>query len=568
MVILALSVGVDPACGQDTIVPRRVVCHGQSISDVIVRADAPSVAGLARYPYAGRVARLAHTVTRQAVIRRFVLLEEGDRCSELRRAESERILRAQPYLADARVVPFDDGRGGVIIEIYTVDEISLLLDAGITSQSPNVSRLGLGSRNLAGEAIEAQLQWRAGDGFRDRYTARLVDYQLFHRPYTLFAEGDRAELGGRWAAAASHPFYTDLQRVAWRVATGVDHGYFAFSRPLIDSSAVGITRRYIDAGGIVRIGEPGRLSLFGTSVTRIHFDPEQAGVLIGRGRLYPDTSRILLGRYRPHQSTRLNALWGVRNIVFMPVEGFDALAGAQDVRTGFQLGTILGRSNAILGSGDNDIFLLGEVYGGIGSPTSFAAFQVQGEGRQNYRTNEWDDVIASGRVAAYLRPTRRNSAILAAEFGGGWQQRGPFQLGLGDERGGVRGFSASRAAGGQRGVVRIEDRVYLGRLRALADVGVGAFVDGGKVWAGDVAFGATTPASIGAGISLLAAVPPRSRKLWRLDIALPLAGGDPDARGVTIRVSSTDATRVFWREPDDVATGRERAAPTSIFNWP
>ncbi|GAC1515047.1 MAG: hypothetical protein NVS1B4_04300 [Gemmatimonadaceae bacterium] len=495
-------------------------------------------------------------------------MEEGDRCSELRRAESERILRAQPYLADARIIAFDDGHGGVILEIYTVDEISLRLDAGVRSQAPNINRFGLGSRNLAGEAIEAQFQWRAGDGFRDRYAARVVDYQLLHRAYTLSAEGERAELGGRWAAAVSHPFFTDLQRVAWRMATGSDHGYFGFARPLVDSSAVGLSRRYIDVGGIIRIGEPGRLSLFGASVTRTQFDPDQAGILIGSGRVYPDTTQLLMGRYSSHQSTRLNALWGVRNIVFLPVEGFDALAGAQDVRTGFQLGTIFGRSNAILGSRDNDIFLLGEIYAGMGSQTSFVALQVQGEGRQNYRSNGWEDVVASGRVATYIRSAHRNTFSLASEFGGGWQQRGPFQLGLGDDRGGVRGFSDSRAAGAQRAVARAEDRFYIGRFRALADVGLGIFVDAGKVWAGDVAFGATTPVRVGAGISVLAAVPPRSRTMWRIDLAIPMTSGDPQVRGLTIRISSTDATRVFWREPDDVAGGRERAAPTSIFNWP
>ena len=34
------------------------------------------------------------------------------------------------------------------------------------------------------------------------------------------------------------------------------------------------------------------------------------------------------------------------------------------------------------------------------------------------------------------------------------------------------------------------------------------------------------------------------------------------------RITSTNATRQFWREPDDIASSRERSVPANVFSWP
>jgi hypothetical protein len=69
------------------------------------------------------------------------------------------------------------------------------------------------------------------------------------------------------------------------------------------------------------------------------------------------------------------------------------------------------------------------------------------------------------------------------------------------------------------------------------------------------------------GIGLLAAVPPRSARLWRLDLAVPL-GTEARGRRVEIRITSFDRTAFFWREPSDIEGARERTVPSSIFSWP
>ena len=551
---------------QDTL-GEPVPCSGQMVSDIVVRTLPPALGEMGRRSrVAARLVRSLHATTKPVVVRRLVIQGVGAQCSELARAESERILRAQPYIAEATITPHATADGSVVLEVVTVDELEWLVDVGVKGESPYVNRVRLGNANIAGEAIALQGVWAAAGGpYRDTFGARFMDYQLLGRPYQLMLTGTRRPLGGDWTALAGHAFLTDLQRVAWRTATGERSEYVALLRETADAPSVRIKRSFTDVGGIVRVGAPGRLSLFGASYTREYDSGDNEYIRVTRDGLVPDTTAVT-DSIRPYRSARINGLWGVRNIHFLRVTGFDALSATQDVREGFQLGLLGGRSLAVLGSENDDIFLSADIYMGVGSPKTFGAIQVQGEGRQDYNTNHWDGILSSGRAAIYHRATTRQTLLLDGEWSGGWRQRLPFQLTLGDERGGVRGYRDSQSGGAQRAVVRVEDRWYIGRIRALADLGVAPFFDAGRLWAGDAGFGVDTPIRMGAGISLLAAVPPRSKRLFRIEVGYPISD-DPHAK-LEIRLTATDLTRLFWDEPGDVKRSRESTVPASIFNWP
>ena len=553
------------------LVRHNTSCNGQTVTEVDVDPRRPSFGGAsARWRRLARSLGLHHRTTRDEVVRRFVLLEPGQPCSELRRAESERILRAQPFLSSARVRALPDGRGGTRIEVVTTDEVPAILGGAINRG--RISALRLGNTNLYGTALSVEASWRQGFFYRDGWGARVTDFQFLGRPYVLNVDARRQPLGGEVLAQLSHPYLTDLQRIAWRVSYGNGIGYAGFIRPDTIPGSAGDPslrsgREFLDVGGVFRVGRPGRLSLFGLSLSREREVTDRDPVIRSDSGLLADTAAALTGRYESFRAARLNALWGVRNLRFMTVSGFDALRAQQDVRTGFELGTVLGRSIPALGTTEDDIFVAGDLYVGAGTPRSFVGLHALAEGREDVNTTRWDGILASGRLAWYHVITPHHTLITSGQFGGGWRQRVPFQLRLGEPQGGVRGYAGSRVAGGQRAVATIEDRWYLGRFRNVADLGLAPFVEGGRMWARDVPFGQSVGNRYGAGIGLLTTFGARSKRVYRVDFAVPLVK-DPYGRRVDVRFSTRDDTRDFLRESNDVTRGRERTVPRSVFTWP
>jgi hypothetical protein len=543
-----------------------VTCKGERISRIDIDPNPPfRIEGTTVWQRAGRFAARQHMTTKESVIRRYLALQLGDACTEVRRAESERILRAQPFIADATVLAYPDGNGGIILNVTTVDEVSLIVGAGVTSATPHFRSLLLGEDNLLGSALHAEAQWKKGNVFRDIYAGKLIDYQFLGRPYQFRVEGGRRELGSDWAMEASHPFLTDLQRISWRTTAGNTLGFFYFRRPDALPVALRIERSYSDIGGVIRIGPPlGRLALVGGSISFEDENPGTQPVIIDSA-ITADTSQALINRYTKHQTARLNALWGLRDVHFLRVSGFDALEGTQDLRTGVQVATLVGKGVNLLRGKESDWFGSTNLYAGAASQISYTAIEIAGEGRRD-QAGDWDGVLAHGRAAIYLKPFNRQTVMTDLTFSGGWKQRIPFQLTFADRDGGLRGFRSAQVGGGRRLIGRVEDRYLIGRYKDFASIAVAGFAEGGKLWAGDSPFGVNTSLYASTGFSLLAASPPQSRRTFRADFAFPVRG--VHGRGAEVRLIVTDFTRTFRVEPRDIFNSRERSVPTSVFNWP
>ncbi len=562
-----------------------VPCKGQIISRIDVTTKPPfEVRGSKVLRRLTHELTQIHATTNPAVIRRFLALRPGMACDELRRLDSERILRGQPYLADASIIPILDDAGGVYLSVVTTDEISLVLGGGGSGGNPYLKAIRLGEQNFMGEAVSVVGQWKYSEHFRDNFSAFITDYQFLGRPYQMSVLGARNELGGEWGFEVSHPFRSDLQKFSWRTTAGSREEYRYFRRlqvvlPPLDGEdlvaegprprppAVLLQRGYADMGGVARIGPPGgTLGLVGGSISYEDEMPQNFPTAVGRGTIQRDTIGILVDRYVRHRSTRLNALAGLRDVRYIQVTGFEALDGRQDMRKGFEIATLLGRGYELLGSKVNDLFASANIYAGAGTPSIFAAVEGTIEGRRDNETKRWDGILGSGRFATYSKPAPRQTVLTSLEWSGGWKQRIPFQLFLGDRTGGPRGYEKSVLGGGQRMVLRLEDRFFLGRVKSLASVGIAPFTDLAKIYAGDAPFGVTTGINASVGLSLLASVPPKSQRMWRLDVAFPL-NRDHGAQ-LKFSLVNRDFTSVFWREPADIRRNRERSVPTSIFNWP
>lgn len=581
-VTMAMATLLSPLCrlcAQDSVPPHlapvsnrgrlpRAGCAGQKITDIVVVTQPPYTDKLPRQAeFLRRAARSLHVTTRVDVIRRFLLLDVGEPCNQIRRAESERILRAQPYLVDARIDVYDDEQGGVRLEVQTRDEFSLIAEPNVQFTSPVLKGMRLGESNLGGTAVMAAVNWRDGGPYNDVIGAQLTDYQFGGARNELRLLGQRYEHGQELRAEVIRPYYTDLQRFAWVASLGGTRDYVGFLRPGRDANAVNVVRQFADVGAVSRLGPIGRLKLLGLSLTREYVRTDSLPVLLTDMGIRSDSAGVLPVRFRQQRVVRLNGLLGLRRLRFERVQGFDALDGAQDIRVGMQMNAVYGQS---LGAGnaiDRDRFVATNLYAGLGGARWFSGIQAIGEARYNRNRKAWENLISSGRVAWYFKPAVKQLTLVQAEWGAARNMQVPFQLSLADYDGGILGHGYSDEPGAKRLVFRAEQRLIVPTRYNVADVGFAGFAEMGKLWAErSVPYSVTTPWRGAVGVSILAAIPPHSRRLWRVDFALPISS-DPQRR-FEIRFSNDDRTRVFWREPADVSSFRERTVPTSLFSWP
>jgi hypothetical protein len=226
-----------------------------------------------------------------------------------------------------------------------------------------------------------------------------------------------------------------------------------------------------------------------------------------------------------------------------------------------QFGGLVGRET---GSGYGGWFVGRQVYAGAGNARSFVGMQASVEtGRV---AGDWSDMIAEGRLAWYSRPSKRRTRIASFEYSGAWNTSVPFELRLGTDHVGLRGYEDSRTSGGRRAVARLEERLVLPGFKKYMGFGGAAFVDAGKMWAGDVPFGQTVNPRVGAGVGLIVAVPRSSRQNLRLDVATPLISDAGSKWGVNFTITSGRPR--FWRPASDLARARSAAQTPVVFGWP
>jgi hypothetical protein len=566
--LFALAVAAGRLAAQDTtaapkpaaapVAPR---CNGETISQVTVdRGEAVMVERSAGWLRPFLRFALAGAPTRESAVAPFLLVRQGDTCSETMLAESERVLRAQPYLADARAVVTSDTAGTVRVDVSTTDDIRSIVGLGVKDNKP--TRLKLGSGNVAGYGMAIAAQWQQGFAFRDGWYFRFADYHAFGQPFLFDTQLERAPLGEITTASLSKPLYSQIQRLAWSATVARVDRYQTFLRgENVDPLSLDVERRSWQANAVYRIGG-GSYGLFaGAQVGGDRVAPAERGVIITDTGFVADADTTLGPRYGTQSRTLIAAILGARALKFFKAVGFNTLEGAQDVANGMQFGGLVGRET---GSGYGGWFVGSQVYAGAGNARSFVGMQASVEtGRVD---GDWNDMIAEGRLAWYSRPSKRRTRIASFEYSGAWNTSVPFELRLGTDHVGLRGYEDSRTSGGRRAVARLEERLVLPGFKKYMGFGGAAFVDAGKMWAGDVPFGQTVNPRVGAGVGLIVAVPRSSRQNLRLDVAAPLISDAGSKWGVNFTITSGRPR--FWRPASDLARARSAAQTPVVFGWP
>jgi hypothetical protein len=489
-----------------------------------------------RLRLAYRVANALHVRTRASVIRRDLLVRPGD-CFDLDLLiESERLLRANHYLAYARVHHQTNAAGDHDIVVETRDEWSTRLDLR-ASLDGGISFDGASLResNFLGTGQTLELFYLDYDANRD-YGIAYHTHQLARSRWHLGAALGQTRNGSLALQSLAYPFRTEAGQWAARQEIRWLDRYFDY---LVDDDGLEkhlllpTRTRALDLALLRRFGRVGSQTTLGVAISysEITFPGDAAAELVHGddfdGRHPADSTWLqpLQQQLAPLRTLRSLLLLGQRNVTWVKRQGFDSLRGDQDLRLGTDAALAFGRS-LTAAAGEHHLYTALDLYGGTEVGDLLLAGRLSGDAQYPLgpRREGWQDIFAQAEALAYWKPAHsaRQTLVLRAAAAGALQTRTPFQLILGGDLG-VRGYPRTRFPGGRRLLLSLEDRLtFDGPLRNVMDLGATAFFDLGRVWPGDAPYGIDSGWRAAAGLGLRNAFPSGGRRTYRIDLALPI----------------------------------------------
>ncbi|OGU02100.1 MAG: hypothetical protein A2085_03795 [Gemmatimonadetes bacterium GWC2_71_10] len=540
----------------------QVSCDGRQIGRITVTTRSLFTVEESRIPtFLQRLGNSLHWQTQESTVRRELLFGAGEPCDRRRLAETQRLLRAQPYLRSATVVAQESTGETVDVHVTTFDDWSLRGSARIETGGTRgpIRRLRIAEENLWGRGLRAQLRFN-NEGRQPGVDVAVSTRQLFGQDDADFLFG-RSSVGPVAEQSVLHAFESEFDRTAWREATRYRKEPFLLTSPALGLVVQPIVLTGFDAGIAQRFGRPGLLAITGglLSYERLFIE----GDAFAWDAVYDSAAAATLrGQWRERRRVRAHLLLGGRALKFVQRGGIDAVNAAEDIRLGFEGGLVGGAT--VLGGRrlQQDRFGAAEFYAGAQLSARTLAF-ARGKWEGRYHSGAWDGVIAWGDVVAYHTSSNRTTMVYGVTAAGGWNNSTPFQLTLAGPFG-LRGFGGAGLPVARRIVAHAERRTFRGVVLGAVDLGTALFVDAGQGWGGHVPFGEDTGflGSIGAG--LRAAFPSGSRLTYRLDIAVPLRGG----HGLELRTGFRQQFGILRGESEDVIRSREQVSSVTVFNFP
>jgi hypothetical protein len=503
-----------------------------------------------------------HWQSREATIRLDLLFSVGDRCDPRRLAETERLLRARPYLRSALVTAVPTADGGVTVVVQTRDEVSLSVRATVEG-GPGfpVRHLNLAEDNVLGRGIGVSGDYSNTGRFPAAF-GDLFDHHFLGHRIEAELQGGKSEVGPVGEETVRRAFESDFDRVAWRESVRYRKEPFSLVSTTMGTILQPLVNVGADLGAAARFGEPGALRLvgFALSAERLHVE---SAPLAPAPSGDSAAAAALGGRFEERRDMRAQLLLGARRLAFRPFLGLDAVRALEDVPEGAEAGLVLGKSLFGGGGLQGDWFAAMETATGTElTPRELLFTHGKVEGRLLTTSGQWEGVLGDAEVELY-RLGPRVTTVVAVDGAGGWNTRTPFQLLLAGPDG-LRGYGTLALPVGRRIVFHLEQRYFLGNLLGFADVGAVAFAEAGRGWAGDAAFGENTGllGSVGAGLRVAGAR--GSRRTYALDLAIPLMRG----LGPELRLGIGQQFGITHGEPDDVIRSREPISSVTVFDYP
>jgi hemolysin activation/secretion protein len=455
--LLAIGLAVSPPGDEDR--PGPVI----DTIEVVIE-DVFEDGGLTPDYWAYRWANQLHVETKEAVIRRELLFREGEPVDEEALAQTERNLRALPFLRKARIETHPagtDGEGAVRVRVVVGDSWSTVPEARLSKVGNEwVWAVGATEGNLFGRGKQLQTLHTSGLD-RDETFVLYRDPRFFGSRVGLSTYYSDASDGHHGAFSAQRPFYS-LDSL-WSFRSGFED--FDRLDPLYEDGERVVdlrhSRRHADFEAARAVRRSDRSAL------RLHLGYQFSDDLVEQERRKFGVVQV-----------------GLTSVVhsFRKLSHVNRFERTEDINLGNEAAAFVGISNPSLGGepGDSYFFFLSERRGLALNAGGFVLGAASWQARR--RQGEIENAIARFRLDIVQKISSRRILLAKADYQHGSSLDPEVQIRLGAESG-LRGYPVRQFNGSRSLLLSVEGRWFLAdEVLRLVSVGVAGFVDSGYAW--------------------------------------------------------------------------------------
>lgn len=477
-----------------------------------------------------RFANRVHMTTEPDVINNLLLFRSGEEYEPKKLSESERLLRRQGYLYDAKIDAEINCNGEVDVNVVTRDLWTLLPEISFSrSGGENKSSIGFRESNLLGWGKRLSFS-RTTDADRSGYLFVYDDPNILSTRYRGRIEYSDNSDGKRHLLELTYPFYS--------INTPYSYGLVSYSDQRTES--------------LYQRGEVYSEFEQKTDYNRIHFGHSKQ---LGNSW----TQRLSVGYVHEQHSfnktvNTFSPLADERQLSypyvsghwfedhFIKVRNFDSIYRTEDLNLGWNIQSLLGYSNKQISDDDSRaIYSFNARKAHFSGDNTLWRFQASLDGNWNEKQSKVENLFASSQIQYYLNTTTKQSWYAKIRLDYAKNLTHDKQLSLGGENG-LRGYPLDYQQGDRSFLINLEKRYYWEYdLLQLFKVGGAAFVDIGRAWFNDQANTNHDKVLKNAGIGLrLAPSRANAGTVIHLDIAAPLdKSNDVDSIQWLVTVKNT-----------------------------
>ena len=418
-----------------------------------------------------RLANRIHIVTRASTVAAQLLFRPGDRYDARLLSESERILRANDYLADAHIRPVAYRDGVVDIEVVTQDTWTLKPEVSFGRKGgKNSSGVGLEERNLFGTGTQLAVTSKSSV---DRHT-KLLEFSnpnLLESRWQLAAQYADNSDGKAHAFNLERPFYALDSRwtagIELRNERRIDSVY-DYGR-IIDrfQTHERVETAYAGWSAGLHEGWVTRWTGGVTSDERHASPPADANTA---GPLPPDRKLVYP--------------WVGIEVVeddFRETRNLNQISRTEDLALGWDAKLRVGAATSAFGSDRDATVFDASVSKGF-EPDERQTLLLSGSATGRIAHGAFDDSLFGVAARYYWRQTSRRALFLGLAVDRGVHLDLDRQLTLGGDNG-LRGYPLRYRTGQGRWLFTAEERVFTDWYPfRLFNIGGAVFYDMGRTW--------------------------------------------------------------------------------------